>query len=271
MISNASIWIVRYLAPVLFLTSVFLSVFSFVGPVPQFHSSVSLVTVSPMNITAGKGLGSRALFDLGVTGGRRVPREASIATVLSARSTVDGPTILFGPLGSCAKPSNNGKLVCTTASWHAAYDLSVLPDNAPKSALSPSIPITSSVFYLVALILSLLFFCLSIIGSLADILPSAPKPIVQLNNHAVATKIIASFGMLGFIIGLLSSIVWRVTFGMDVSEFNSRIATANGNPALVASLSNGFTMMWVAYAFQGPLLICALFKLHMLAVPAAKA
>lgn len=173
-------------------------------------------------------------------------------------------------------------------------DLSVLPDSAPKSALSPTIPITSPVFYLVALILSLLFFSLSTIGSLADILPSAPKPIVQLNSHALATKIIASFGMLGFIIGLLSSIVWRVTFGRDVSEFNSRIASANGNPALVAGLSNGFTstcplprypvinlrlivivllllVMWVAYAFQGPLLICALFKLHMLAVPAAKA
>jgi hypothetical protein len=120
-------------------------------------------------------------------------------------------------------------------------DYSFLPSAAPKSALATSIPETTPVFYLVALIFSLLFFSLFTIASLADILPKVPKPIEVLNNHSLVTKIITSLGVLGFVIALLSSLVWRVSFGRDVDEFNSRIAAANGNPALIAALSNGFT------------------------------
>lgn len=47
--------------------------------------------------------------------------------------------------------------------------------------------------------------------------------------------------MAGFIMGLLAALTWRISFGRDVEEFNIRVAEANGNPALFASLSNGFT------------------------------
>lgn len=87
----------------------------------------------------------------------------------------------------------------------------------------------------------MLFFLLSCTASLAEILPKAPGFITKMNSSGVATRAITSFGMLAFSIGLLTSIVWRINFGRDVDEFNQRIAGANGNPALFASLSNGFT------------------------------
>lgn len=118
---------------------------------------------------------------------------------------------------------------------------SFLPDNAPKSALPLSPPNSSPAFYLSSLIMSLLFFLLSCIASLAEILPTAPGFITKMNSSGMTTRAITSLGMLAFAIGMLTTIVWRVSFGRDVDEFNQRIAEANGNPALFASISNGFT------------------------------
>jgi len=89
--------------------------------------------------------------------------------------------------------------------------------------------------------MSILFFVLSCIASLADILPAAPGFITKMNSSGVVTRTLATLGALAFMIGLLTTITWRISFGRDVDEFNQRIADANGNPALVASLSNGFT------------------------------
>jgi len=62
-----------------------------------------------------------------------------------------------------------------------------------------------------------------------------------MNSSGAVTRALATLGMLAFMIGLLTTITWRISFGRDVDEFNQRIGAANGNPALVASLSNGFT------------------------------
>lgn len=89
--------------------------------------------------------------------------------------------------------------------------------------------------------MSVLFFLLSSFASLADILPKAPAFLGKMNGHGGITRALTSLGLLGFVIGGMSSVVWRISFGRDVDEFNARIAEANGNPALFASLSNGFT------------------------------
>ncbi|KAF8331349.1 uncharacterized protein EI90DRAFT_3016363 [Cantharellus anzutake] len=223
-----------------------------------------------MNISEGRVLKRRDLydFDFSPLEGRRVPRGDAVTNVLNTK--VDGPTVLIGPLGSCQRKNNAGAMKCTHESWDAQYDYSFLPDNAPKSALPTTVPNTSPQFFFTSLLFSLLFFIFSALTLLSEILPNAPGSLSKLNANQMASKAVASLGTLGFIIGLMSTLVWRISLGRDVEEFNARIAEANGNPQLVAGLSNGFTMMWVAFAFQGPMLVCALFKLHVQAI-AAKA
>ncbi len=119
-------------------------------------------------------------------------------------------------------------------------DYSFVGNNAPQSALPTSVPSTSPQFFFTSLIFSLLFFILSVLASLVDFLPNSPGFLSKLSD-GMGSKAIASLGSLGFIIGLMSTLVWRVSFGRDVDEFNMRIAQANGNPQLVASMSNGFT------------------------------
>jgi len=223
-----------------------------------------------MNISQGRVLRRRDFheLDLSPLEGRHVPRDGALTKVLNTK--IDGPTVLVGPLGSCQRKSNASPMKCTYQSWDAQYDYSFLSNNAPRTALPTSVPNSSPQFFFFSLILSLLFFILFALASLTDVVPNSPGFLSKL-NCGTGSKAVASLGILGFIIGLMTTIVWRISFGRDVDEFNTRIAEANGNPQLVASMSNGFTMMWVAFAFQSPMLVCALFKVHVETVAAAKA
>jgi len=52
-------------------------------------------------------------------------------------------------------------------------------------------------------------------------------------------------------------------FGKAVEDFNKAIQEGGNNaPHLIAQISNSFTMVWVAYAFYGVPLVCALAQLH---------
>jgi hypothetical protein len=98
--------------------------------------------------------------------------------------------------------------------------------------------------------MSLLFFLLSCTASLAEILSKAPGFITKMNSNPGVTRVITSLGMLAFVIGMLTTVIWRVNFGRDVDEFNQRIAEANGNPALFASISNGFTSEFQSWRYN---------------------
>jgi len=55
-------------------------------------------------------------------------------------------------------------------------------------------------------------------------------------------------------------------FGKAVEDFNTTIQEGGNNgPHLIAQLSNGFTMVWVAYAFYAVPVVCALARLHVTA------
>lgn len=113
MISGTSTLIVRWLAPILFLTSIFLSNFAFVvsqlsiiifrldlnstyqGPIPTFQS-ISLLTVKPVNITQGAVISGRDIVFAEGAEGRHVPR-AALTHVLAAK--IDGASVFIGPLG----------------------------------------------------------------------------------------------------------------------------------------------------------------------------
>lgn len=61
-------------------------------------------------------------------------------------------------------------------------------------------------------------------------------------------------------------------FGKAVDDFNQSIELEGANgPHLIAEIANGFTMVWVAYAFHSIPLVCALAKIHVTAAPPGKA
>lgn len=103
MIANLSKAIILYLAPLLALTSFLLNLFVFLAPGVVFHDSVSLATVTP------------ALLDLATN------------VSVKAKGEIDGPTLLVGLLGSCARKSNKEVLVCTSPSFAAVYSASGTP------------------------------------------------------------------------------------------------------------------------------------------------
>ncbi|KAK2461890.1 hypothetical protein APHAL10511_006353 [Amanita phalloides] len=227
MIAALSKSAILYLAPLLALTAVFLSLFSFLAPVLMLRGRVSLLTVTP----------STALFSVQAT-------------------DVDGPSVFLGALGSCARHTNSAGLFCTSPSVSPSYNLSVLPENAPALLLSPPAPSTP-VLIAIALSCSALFFITFTLTSLKHEKVSAAmeKPLVQ--------RMSAWIGVLGFMIGLTAFTVIRMWFGKSVQDFNSFIVSqGNNGPKLIASLGNGFTMIWVAYAFYAVPLIVALAKLN---------
>ena len=72
--------------------------------------------------------------------------------------------------------------------------------------------------------------------------------------------------------GISSFLVIRLWFGKSVDDFNQSIELEGDNgPHLIAGLSNGFTMVWVGYAFHAIPLVCALAKIHVTASPPSKA
>lgn len=125
---------------------------------------------------------------------------------------------------------------------HCAFcvsDLSALPSNAPSLALPNSAMSSTAIAYLIALIFFSLFFVMHIITLLPEFGVRMPEKITA---NTVASRVAAWIGVLGFIMMLMTAVVWRVSYGKDVDEFNAQIAQMGQNaPALAASVGNGFT------------------------------
>ncbi|KAI0043193.1 hypothetical protein FA95DRAFT_430146 [Auriscalpium vulgare] len=233
MIAGLSKAITLYLAPLLSLTSTILILFAFFAPTVLLHSQVSLLTVSP----------------------------SSILTDPNASHGIDGPSIFLGALGSCSRQNNDGSVGCEAASLSPKYDLSALPGTAPDLLSAPTA--TTPVFIAISIVLSIIFFILFTLISLraslgARLSAALDKPFLQRTS--------AWIGLLGFMIGLTAFLVIRMWFGKAVEDFNLAITKGGASaPQLIASTSNGFTMVWVAYAFYAVPLICALARLHVTA------
>ncbi|KAJ8522567.1 hypothetical protein ONZ45_g913 [Pleurotus djamor] len=238
MIQGLSKAVTLYLAPLLMLTTILLSLFAFLAPVLMLHDRVALLTVFP----------STELVQAGPSNG------------------VDGPSLFLGPLGSCSKPNNAGQINCTSPTISPVYDLSDLPASAPHLLLSAPTA-TTPIFMAMALSCSIIFFFTFIMISFRHkmgekMTAALDKPIVQ--------RLSAWVGFFGFLIGLTSFLIVRMWFGKAVQDFNNSImAQGPQGPKLVANTGNAFTMVWVAYAFYAVPLISSLTKLNLLQVVVA--
>lgn len=230
MIQSLSSAATLYLAPILSLASFLLALFAFLAPTIMLHSDVSLLTVSPSLALTSPGQGQQS---------------------------IDGPTVRLGVLGSCSQPNNAAPNNCTIPSLTPIYDTSVLPGNTPDLLSSPTAATPS--FILLALILSSLFFIVFTLTMLREHLGK----LGDFFGKPTVSRISAWLGLLGFMIGLTAYLVLRMWFGKMVDDFNQSITQqGSSGPQLIASTSNAFTMIWVAYAFAGVPVVCALMKLH---------
>lgn len=229
-----------YLAPVLALTSTLLTLFAYLAPAAMLSSQVALMIISP---------------------GRSVPLPGD------SKDNVDGPTIRMGAVGSCAQSSNAGQIHCTTPSTSPTYNLTVLPGNTPTFLQAPAA--TTPAWIAVSLVFWTLFLIIFSMSAIRERL--GPKLSAVLGKPMVA-RAAAWVGLLGFMIGLTSFLIIRMWFGKAVDDFDIQIAQMGASgPDISASLSNGFTMLWVAYAFGSVPLMCVLMKLHHASIPAEKA
>jgi hypothetical protein len=238
MIAGLSKAVTLYLAPILSLTAILLSLFAFLAPAVMLHDRVSLLSVTP----------SSALTQ---------PRGSS--------KGIDGPSLFLGALGSCSKNDNKGDITCTIPSLSPIYDTHALPGNAPKLLLSAPTASTPG-FIATALVFSILFFftftLISFRHKLGKASATFDKPVVQRLN--------AWMGVFGFIVGLVSFLILRMWFGKAADDFNNDIQNQGSKgPQLVANTGNGFTMIWVAYAFYGVPVVVSLAKLNVQATKTA--
>jgi hypothetical protein len=227
MIAGLSKAVVLYLTPLLSLTAILLSLFSFLAPVLLLNDRVSLLTVSPSTQSNGK--------------------------------AVDGPTLFLGALGSCARPNNAADVNCTNASLSPVYDLSVLPSNAPQLTLSaPPSSAPGSIAF--ALALSILFFFIFTTISLRH---KMGGKVAALMEKPAIQRFSAWLGFFGFFIGLTAFLILRMLMGKSIDDFNNSIVSmGSGGPQLSAAAGNGFIMIWVAYAFYAVPVIASLTKIN---------
>jgi len=234
MIAGVSKAVTLYLAPVLSLTALLLALFAFLAPVLLLEDRVALLSVSPSTVLTAPGKPS---------------------------TSVDGPTVHMGALGSCSRSTNNDPLNCTIPTLSPTYDVSVLPNGASNLLQAPAA--TTPAFIAVSLAFSALFVIIFTMISFrsklgAKLGASLEKPFI---NRAVAW-----IGLLGFMIGLTAFLILRMWFGKAVDDFNSSVQQLGEQaPQIAASIGNGFTMVWVAYAFLAVPLVCSLAKLHVTA------
>jgi len=236
MIAGFSKAVTLYLAPLLYLTALLLSLFAFLAPAVMLRDRVALLTVTP---------------------------SLSLTQPASSK-VVDGASVFLGVLGSCARKNKAAKIICTVPTINPTYDVSVLPLSAPSLLLSEPMP-TVPGFIAVALALSFVFFVTFNLISFRHKMGKAgatfEKPVTQ--------RLSAWVGVIGFMIGLMAFLVLRMWFGKAVKDFNRAIqALGSQGPPLVANIGNAFTMVWVAYAFYAVPVIISLAKLNVLATPA---
>jgi len=230
MISGLSKAAILYLAPLLSLTSLILILFAYTAPTILLHSRVALLVVSP----------------------------SLQLTNSSSSQEIDGPSLFLGALGSCSRPDDKGPVTCTAPTVSPIYDLSALPRNSPDLLTAPTS--TTPVFIAIALALSTIFF---VIFTLISLRANLGAKLSAALDRPALHRASAWLGLLGFMIGLVSFLVIRMWFGKAVEDFNTAITEGgSGAPHLIAQISNGFTMVWVAYAFHGVPVICDLARLH---------
>ncbi|KAG9046962.1 hypothetical protein FS837_003298 [Tulasnella sp. UAMH 9824] len=228
MLANISKLLTVQLSPLLALVSTFLILFTFLGPVPIPSENVALVTIVPGN---AQPLNTRSLPENFIRR-RTVPRAAALAIVERAESkAISGPTLRFGLLGSCIK-SAAGVEGCTPSSLSPVYDTSALPKSSP---FVQSPPQTSPDWML----LSLIFLDLYILFGALATFPFMPKAVANILNKPMVVRTVTWLGIIGWLAGITTTIVLRVSFGNSVDRFNGQAAMAGVK--LVANVSNGFT------------------------------
>ncbi|KAL4243476.1 hypothetical protein ABKN59_001176 [Abortiporus biennis] len=173
---------------------------------------------------------------------------------------IDGPTVFLGALGSCGRKDSKAAVNCTVPTINPTYDLSALPGNTPDFLSAPTA--TTPAFIAVSIAFTLVFFFLFTFTAFRSKMGKAgamfDKPMIQ--------RLTAWIGLFGFIIGLTSFLVIRMWFGKAVEDFNKAIIQGGQSaPSLVANTSNGFVMVYVAYAFYAVPLVCSMAKLHVTA------
>jgi len=237
MLNQLSNGVALYLAPVLSLTAVLLASLSYFSPAVIFHHQVSLLVVKPSLLLSPN----------------------------PSKDKVDGPSIFLGPLGSCSRPNNDASVNCTLPVLSPKYDLSVLPSDVSRWLSAPTA--TTPGFIAIALCFSVIFFVLFTLvafrAKLGKLSAQFERPMVQ--------RATAWVGLFGFMIGLSSFLVIRLWFGKAVDDFNESVELEGASgPHLIAELSNGFTMVWVGYAFHSIPLVCALAKIHVTSAATGK-
>jgi len=232
MIEGFSKFAVLYLAPVLMLTALFLSLFSFLAPSAMLHDQVALLTVTP-----------------------------STALTNPQAQAKDGPSLFLGLLGSCSRDNNAGQVTCTVTSITPQYDTSVLGSTSSNMLSAP--PSTAPAFLAVAISFSFIFF---VAYTLLSFRHKMGGRLAAKLNQPIVARLTAWVGVFGFMIGITAVLVVRMWFEKAIEDFNKTIISQGKNaPELVAATSNGFTMLWIAYAFYAAPLIASLAKINVAA------
>jgi len=205
MIDILSKVVTLYLSPLLMLVALLLSLFSYLAPAVMLHTQVALLSVRP----------------------------SLVLTSNQSGDGIDGPTVLLGALGSCARTNNDANIICTSPVLNPSYDLSVLPGNSPNLLSAPTA--TTPAFIAVALSFSIIFFLLFTMIAFreklgAKISGTLEKPSIQRASTWV--------GLLGFMIGLTSFLIIRMWFGKAVEDFNNAVELQGDKaPQLIAEIS----------------------------------
>ncbi|KAF7339441.1 hypothetical protein MSAN_02158300 [Mycena sanguinolenta] len=229
MIAGLSKAATLYLTPVLTLTAILLSLFAYLAPVLLLHDRVSLLNVTP----------STALLQN------------------ASHSAVDGPSAFLGVRAPAQK--NDGSINCTTPTLNPTYDLSALPNSAPKLLLAAPTQATP-VFLGIALAFSIIFFITFTLTSFRH--KMGEKMSARLDN-AIFQRLSAWLGFFGFMIGITSFLILRMWFGKAADDFNDSIILQGSDaPELIANVGNAFTMIWVAYSFYAVPLVISLSKFN---------
>lgn len=233
MLADISKGTILYFTPVLMLTALLLSLFSYLAPTVMLHSQVALLTVTP----------------------------SSALTQPGSSKAVDGPSIFLGPLGSCSRPNNGAGLTCMPSSISPVYNTSVFTSNTPSSVISAP-PEGAPAFIAISLVFSVIFFVMFMAISFRHLMGKAgaiwEKPMVQ--------RVSAWIGIFAFLIGLASTLIIFMWFGKAADDFNQSIQGQGSNgPQLIATIGNAFTMIWVAYSFFAVPVVVSLAKFHVLA------
>jgi len=230
MIAGLSKAVLLYLAPLVTLTAILLSLFAYLAPVIMLQTKVALLTVTP-----------------------------STVLVHGSSNPVDGPSVFLGALGSCSRTKNDAGVNCTAPSLNPVYDLSPLPSQAPRLLLSAP-PQSTPVFLGIALALSVIFF---ITFTLVSFRHKMGEKATAMLDKPIVQRLSAWLGVFGFLVGITSFLILRMWFGKAADDFNQSIVLeGSSGPQLIAAVGNAFTMVWVAYAFYGVPVVISMAKLN---------